>query len=72
MGLALVLLATATAAYGVWRSVFAGEFTAREPYTGRAKYRYKPRPYQRVVQFAVSLTILIAGLAEAVKLWKSN
>jgi hypothetical protein len=70
MGLALVLLATATAAYGVWHSVFAEEFTARDSY-GRAKHRYKPRLHQRVALLAACLTILIAGLAEALTLWKS-
>ena len=42
------------------------------PWTGRTKYRYKPKPYQRAMVVAVSLTILIAGVVEIVSLWKSN
>ena len=72
MALALVLLATATAAYGLWYGIFAKEFTSRTPYTGRVKYRYKPSSFQRVTVLAGSLIILIAGVAEAVRLWKSN
>jgi hypothetical protein len=68
----LVLLATLIAAYGVWYGLFAKEFRAVHSWTGRTKYRYKPNPYQRAVVVAVALTILIAGVAELLRLWKSN
>jgi hypothetical protein len=68
----LVLLATVIAAYGVGYGLFAKEFRAVHPWTGRTKHRYKPNPYQRAVVAAVSLTILISGLAELLRLWKSN
>jgi hypothetical protein len=67
-----VLLATVTAAYGVWYGLFAKEFKAVHPWTGRTKHRYKPKPYLRGMVVAVSLTILIAGVAEILKLWRSN
>jgi hypothetical protein len=66
-----VLFATAIAAYGVWYGLFAKEFKAVHPWTGRTKYRYKPKPYQRAMVVAVSLTILIAGVVEVLRL-KSN
>jgi hypothetical protein len=72
MSLVIVLMATAVAAYGVWYGIFVNEFTARTPYTGRVKYRYKPSPYQRVMVCAGSLIILISGLVEVVRLWKSK
>ncbi len=65
-------MATVVAAYGVWYGIFATKFTARTPWTGRVKYRYKPSSYQRVMVCAGSLIILIAGLAEVVRLWKSK
>ena len=67
-----VLLATATAAYGVWYGLFAKEFRTVHPYTGRTRSRYKPKPYMRAVVVAVSLSILIAGVAELLKMWKLN
>jgi len=68
----LVLLATVIAVYGVWYGLFAKEFRAVHPWTGRTKYRYNPNPYQRAVAVAVSLAILIAGVAELLRLWKSK
>ena len=67
-----VLVAAVVAAYGVWYGLFAKEFKAVHPWTGRTKYRFKPRPYLRALLVAVSLTILIAGVAEILSLWKSN
>jgi hypothetical protein len=67
-----VLLATVIAACGVWYGLFAKEFKAVHPWTGRTKYRYKPHPYLRALVVAVSLTILIAGVAELLRLWKSH
>ena len=66
----LVLIATSVAAYGIWYGVYAKEFTARQPYSGRVKHRYKPRTWQRVMVSTVSLVILVAGVAEIVRLWK--
>jgi hypothetical protein len=75
MGVALIwmllFLLLATGAYGVWHSVVAGEFTARDVHTGRAKYRYPPKWYHRVLHFTVSVTFLVAALATIVHLWKS-
>jgi hypothetical protein len=68
----IVLLATVIAAYGVCYGLFAKEFKAVHPWTGRTKYRYKPNPYQRAMVVAVSLTILVAGVAELLRIWKSN
>ena len=68
----LVLLATVIAAYGVGYGLFAKEFKAVRPWTGRTKHRYKPNPYQRAVVVAVSLTILMGGVSELLRLWKSN
>ena len=65
-----VLFATAAAAYGVWYGLFAKEFKAVHPWTGRTKYRYKPKPYLRAMVVAVSLAILVAGVAEILTLWK--
>jgi hypothetical protein len=65
-----VLFATAVAAYGVWYGLFAKEFKAVHPWTGRMKYRYKPNPYLRDIVVAVSLTILAAGIAEIITLSK--
>jgi hypothetical protein len=67
-----VFLATAVAAYGVWYGLFVKEFKAVHPWTGRTKYRYKPKPYVRVMVVAVSLAILIGGVAEMLRLWKLN
>ena len=66
----LVLLATVIAAYGVWYGLFGKEFRGVHPWTGRTKSRYKPNPYQRAIVVAVSLTILIAGVAELLRLNK--
>ena len=68
----IVLLAIVIAAYGVWYGLLAKDFKAVHPWTGRTKYRYKPNPYMRAVVVALSLTILIAGVAELLRLWKSN
>ena len=65
-----VLCATAVAAYGVWYGLFAKEFKAVHPLTGRTKYRYKPNPYLRGIVVAVSVTILAAGIAEIITLSK--
>ena len=65
-----VLFATALAAYGVWYGLFAKEFKAVRPWTGRTKYRYKPSPYLRAMVVTVSLAILGAGVAEIITLWK--
>ena len=67
-----VLIAIATVAYGFWYGLFAKEFKAVHPWTGRTKYRYKPKPYLRVMVVAVSLMILVAGVAEILRLSKSN
>jgi hypothetical protein len=67
-----VLLATAVAASGVWYGLFAKEFRAVHPWTGRTRYRYKPKPYLRAMVVVVSLVILIAGVAEILSLWKSH
>jgi hypothetical protein len=67
-----VFLATVVAAYGVWYGPFAKEFKAVHPWTGRTKYRYKPKPYLRAMVVAVSLAGLIAGVAEILKMWKSD
>jgi hypothetical protein len=72
MGLILVFWATAVAAYGVWYGLFAKEFKAVHPWTGTAKHRCKPKPYLRAMVVAVSLAILIGGVAELLRLWKSN
>jgi hypothetical protein len=66
------LLATVTAAYGVWYGLFAKEFRAVHPWTARTKYRYKPKPYLRALVVAGSLAILIAGVAEILRMWKSH
>jgi hypothetical protein len=68
----LASVATVIAAYGVWYGLFAKEFRAVHPWTGKTKYRYKPNPYQRALVVAVSLTILIGGVAELLRLWKST
>jgi hypothetical protein len=65
-----VLFATAVAAYGVWYGLFAKEFKAVHPWTGRTKYRYKPKPSLRAAAVVVSLAILGAGVAEIITLWK--
>jgi hypothetical protein len=73
MGSALIwllpILLLATGGYGLWHSVVAGEFTAREVLTGRAKYRYHPKAYHRALHFAVSLAFLSAALVLFVHLW---
>ena len=68
----LVGLATVTAAYGVWYGLFAKEFTAVRPWTGRTRYRYKPKRYLRAMVVAVSLAILAVGVAEILGMWNSN
>ena len=55
------ILLLATGAYGVWHSISAAEFTARETLTGRAKYRYRPRWYHRAMHFAVSVLFLLTA-----------
>jgi hypothetical protein len=67
-----VLLATVVAACGVWYGLFAKELKAVQPWTGRTKYRYKPKPYLRAVVVVMSLTILIVGVTQLINLWKSN
>lgn len=67
IGLILVAYATVMGAYGIWYSIFAKEFNR---YTGLRKSRYEPRPYQRILTLAVSITILISGSAELVRLLK--
>ena len=56
-----LILLLATGAYGVWHSIGAVEFTGRETLTGRAKYRYRPRWYHRVMHFAVSALFLLTA-----------
>jgi hypothetical protein len=63
-------LAIVTAAYGIWYGLLAKEFRAVHPWTGRTKYRYKPRPYLRAIVVVSSLAALIAGLAELIRIWK--
>ena len=70
IGMIVVLWATALGVYGVWYSLAAKEFTVRHHFSGRAKYRYKPLLIVRIMVFAVSVTILIAGLAEIARLSK--
>lgn len=65
-----VLFATAVAAYGVWYGLFAKEFKAVNPWTGRTRYRYKPNPYLGAMVVVVSLAILVVGVAEIITLWK--
>jgi hypothetical protein len=65
------LMATAVAVYRVWYGLLAKEFKAVHPWTGRAKYRYKPKPNLRAMVVAVSLTTLVGGVAEIITLWKS-
>jgi hypothetical protein len=65
-------LAIVTAAYGIWYGLLAKEFRAVHPWTGRTKYRYKPRPYLRAIVVVSSLAALIAGLAELIRIWKSS
>jgi flagellar basal body-associated protein FliL len=67
---ALLLLVIGT--YGVWHSATAEEFTAREVNTGRAKYPYRPKLYQRALHFTVSLGFAIAASTVLIHLWKSN
>jgi hypothetical protein len=72
MGLIVILLVLATGVYGAWHSVFAAEFTARDRFTGRAKYQYQPKRYERLLHLVVSVGFLIAALINLVHLWKSN
>lgn len=72
MGLILVFWAAAVAAYGVWYGLFANEFRAVHRWTGKTKYKYRPSWYQRIIVTAVSLTILIAAVAELLRSWKAN
>ncbi len=72
MGIVLLSLVLVTGVYGVWRSVFAKEFTARDRLTGRAKYQYKPKVYERALHFVVSVGFLVAALVTLLHLWKSN
>ena len=60
------------AAYGIWYGLFTEEFKAVHPWTGRARYSYKPKPYQRIIVVAGSFTILLAAIFELIRLWKSN
>ena len=68
----VVLVATIMAAYGVWYGLFAKEFRAAHPWTGRTKYRYKPNPYLRAAVVLASLTMFIGGVAEILRIWKSK
>jgi hypothetical protein len=67
-----LLLGIVTAAYGIWYGLFAEEFRAVHPWTGRTKYRYKPEPYLRAMVVVSSLAILIAGLAERLGIRKAS
>jgi hypothetical protein len=67
-----VLLATAVAAFGVWYGLFAKEFRSVHPWTGRTKYRYKPKPYLRTMVVVGSLAILAAGVSEMITLLRSR
>ena len=66
----LVLWGMVIAAYGIWYGFFAKEFKAVHPWSGRTRYRYKPGPYLRALVVAVSLAILIACVAELLRLRK--
>jgi hypothetical protein len=57
-----IVLLFAAGAYGVWHSITAKEFTARETLSGRAKYRYRPNQFQRVLHFIVSALFSLAAL----------
>jgi hypothetical protein len=74
MGLsaALTLLVVITGMYGMWHSVFAPKFTARDRLTGRAKYQYEPRRYERVLYFIVAGAFCVMGIVTLAHLWKSN
>jgi hypothetical protein len=68
----LALLGIVTAAYGIWYGLFAKEFRAVHPWTGRTKHRYKPEPCLRAKVAVSSLAILIAGSAELLRIWKAS
>ena len=72
MGLMLILLVLVTGVYGAWHSVFAAEFTARDRFTGRAKYQYQSKRYERLLHLVVSVGFLVAALITLVHLWRSN
>jgi hypothetical protein len=72
MGLVLVFWATAIGAYGVWYGLFAKEFRAVRPWSGRTKYRYRPSRYLRALVVAGSLAILAGGVAEVLRMWRSR
>lgn len=57
-----IVLLFAAGAYGVWHSITATEFTARETISGRAKYRYRPNRFQRGLHFLVSALFSLAAL----------
>jgi len=62
----LLLLLFSVGAYGIWESLTAGEFTAREVRTGRAKYRYSPKWYHRFFHLAVSTIFLVTAVVAIV------
>jgi hypothetical protein len=57
-----IVLLFAAGTYGVWHSIPATGFTARETISGRAKYRYRPNQFQRVLHFLVSTLFSLAAL----------
>jgi hypothetical protein len=71
LSVALTLLVVMTGIYGM-RHSFAREFTARDRMTGRAKYKYKPRQYERVLYFVLGAAFCLMGVVALVHLWKSN
>jgi hypothetical protein len=56
------VLLLAVGVYGMWHSITAMEFTAREIRSGRAKYRYRPNRFQRILHFLVSVLFSLAAL----------
>ena len=61
-----------TGAYGLWHSIVAEEFIAREIHTGRSKYCYRPKWYHRTFHFVISFTFVIAALALLNQMWISK
>ena len=57
-----MVLLLAAGLYGMWHSITATEFTARETLTGRAKYRYRPNRFQRVLHILVGVLFSLAAL----------
>jgi hypothetical protein len=58
-----IVLLLAAGLYGMWHSITAMEFTARETLSGRAKYRYRPNRFQRFLHFLVGVLFSLASLA---------